>query len=117
MWFCPPEGTGSGAGGTKPPRGALRALMEARFDANRREIVRKFYREHFRTFDRQIVLVDVLRALDGGRHAFEDARAALTAILGSFDFGRPSWTRPGWLAPLLGSRIDRVLFAATKADH
>jgi uncharacterized protein len=108
LWFCPLEG----AEDMKPARGSLRALMESRYDAYRREIVRKFYREHFRTFDRQIVLVDLLRALDGGRHAFEDARAALTAILGSFDFGRPSW-----LAPLLGSRIDRVLFAATKADH
>src|SRR3546814_1459205 len=44
--------------------------------------------------------------------SFVDARAALTALLGSFRFGKA-----GWLAPLLGSRIDRVLFAATKADH
>jgi len=108
LWFCPlPVAPGS-----KPAPGTLRALMESRFDAYRRDIVQRFYRDHFRTFDRQVVLVDVLRALDGGRHAFEDARAALTAILGSFRFGKG-----GWLAPLLGSRIDRVLFAAPKADH
>ncbi|HET8727198.1 MAG TPA: YcjX family protein, partial [Alphaproteobacteria bacterium] len=108
LWFCPLDAPAD----TTPRPGSLRALMETRFEAYRREIVRRFYREHFRTFDRQVVLVDVLKALDGGRHAFEDARAALTAILGSFRFGKA-----GWLAPLLGSRIDRVLFAATKADH
>jgi predicted YcjX-like family ATPase len=91
--------------------------MEERFDAYRREIVRDFYRRHFRSFDRQVVLVDLLRALDAGRDAFEDARAALTAILRSFRFGKSGWSIPGWLVPLLGSRIDRVLFAATKADH
>jgi len=113
LWFCPLDVPVD----SKPRRGSLRALMETRFEAYRTEIVRSFYRRHFRTFDRQVVLVDVLRALDAGREAFEDARAALTAILASFRFGRAGWGVAGWLAPLLGARIDRVLFAATKADH
>lgn len=108
LWFCPLDGPPD----ARPEPGSLRALMAARYDAYRRDIVRRFYREHFRSFDRQVVLVDVLRALDAGRHAFDDARAALTAILGSFRFGKS-----GWLGPLLGARIDRALFAATKADH
>ena len=59
------------------------------------------------------MLVDVLRALLAGRDAFEDTRLALDAILDSFRYGHG-----GILSQLLfGSHIDRVLFAATKADH
>src|SRR5262249_53369768 len=62
--------------------------------------------------DRQIVLVDVLRALNAGEEAFTDQRLALEAILEAFRFGRRSPLRF-----LFGVRVDRVLFAATKADH
>jgi uncharacterized protein len=59
------------------------------------------------------VLVDVLRALLAGREAFEDTRLALDAILESFRYGHG-----GILSKLLlGPHIDKVLFAATKADH
>jgi uncharacterized protein len=75
--------------------------------------VEKFYQDHFRRYSRQIVLVDVLRALLAGADAFEDTRLALQAIFESFRYGRNSI-----LARLLGNGgIDRVLFAATKADH
>jgi predicted YcjX-like family ATPase len=108
LWFCPlPVGTAA------PRPGTLHALMESRFDAYKTQVVERFYRDYFGRFDRQVVLVDVLRALDTGRHAFEDARAALAAVLGSFRFGRSSL-----LARLIGgARIDKVLFLATKADH
>jgi predicted YcjX-like family ATPase len=87
--------------------------MRERYDAYREEVVKRFYRDHFRYFDRQAVLVDVLHALNTGRHAFEDARRALAAVLESFRFGRASW-----LASLFGgARIDKALFLATKADH
>jgi len=55
----------------------------------------------------------VLQALLAGRDAFNDTRLALDAILDSFRYGHG-----GILAKLLfGSHIDKVLFAATKADH
>src|SRR5262249_56264253 len=54
-----------------------------------------------------------VRALRAGRDAFEDTRLALDAILESFRYGHG-----GILAKLLfGAHIDKVLFAATKADH
>jgi hypothetical protein len=75
--------------------------------------VTRFYQDHFRHYSRQIVLVDVLRALLAGRDAFDDTRLALAAILDSFRYGHG-----GVLSKLLfGAHIDRVLFAATKADH
>ena len=91
----------------------LGALMAERFDVYKREAVARFYDEHFRHYRRQIVLVDVLRALLAGRDAFEDTRLALAATLDSFRYGHG-----GLIARLLnGPHIDKVLFAATKADH
>jgi predicted YcjX-like family ATPase len=87
--------------------------MEERYEQYKRNVVIRFYEDHFRRFSRQIVLVDVLRALLAGREAFDDTRLALEAILQSFRYGSGSI-----LSKLLwGSHIDKVLFAATKADH
>ncbi len=91
---------------------SLAALMEARFEAYKRTIVQPFFAQLARHVDRQIVLVDVLRALNAGEEAFADYRLALDTILAAFRFGRRSILRR-----LFGARIDRVLFAATKADH
>ncbi len=95
------------------PRGSLRREMERRFDSYKREIVRPFFRDHFARIDRQVVLVDVLGAIHAGPAALEDLRQSMTGILRAF---RPGTT--SWLASLLGAkRVQRILFAATKADH
>jgi uncharacterized protein len=110
LWFAPLE-VREGAGNFTPH--TLGALMAERFDVYKREAVARFYVEHFRHYARQIVLVDVLRALLAGRDAFDDTRLALEAILESFRYGHG-----GIISKLLfGSHIDKVLFAATKADH
>ena len=87
-------------------------MMEARFETYKRVIVQPFLEQLARDVDRQIVLVDVLRALNAGEEAFTDQRLALDIILAVFRFGRRNLLRL-----LFGARIDRVLFAATKADH
>jgi predicted YcjX-like family ATPase len=76
------------------------------------QVVRPFYRNHFRHFDRQIVLVDCLKTLNSGESCFNDMQLALTTLLHSFQYGRNSLFRR-----LFRPRINRVLFAATKADH
>jgi predicted YcjX-like family ATPase len=108
LQFCPTPL----AIGARVPSGSLAALMEARFEAYKRTIVQPFFTHLARNVDRQIVLVDVLRALNAGEEAFADHRLALDTILAAFRFGRRSLLRR-----LFGARIDRVLFAATKADH
>jgi uncharacterized protein len=108
LWFCPLP---LPAGGQVRPR-SLAALMAARFETYKRGLVQPFFSQLARGVDRQIVLVDVLRALNAGEEAFADQRLALDIILGAFRFGRRSLLRR-----LFGARIDRVLFAATKADH
>ncbi len=92
--------------------GSLKAMMARRYDAYRTHVVRPFFRDHFARLDRQIVLVDALTALNAGPGAVADLEAALGAVLSAFRTGRNSL-----LAQIFAPRIDRVLFAATKADH
>lgn len=100
------------AGDDSLPPGSLAAMMERRFEAYKNVVVRPFFRDHFARLDRQIVLVDTLAALNAGPAAVADLQAALTAILGCFRAGRRSF-----ISNLFRPRIDRILFAATKADH
>jgi hypothetical protein len=93
-------------------RRTLGAMMSRRFEAYKAEIVRPFFRDHFARLDRQIVLVDALAALNAGPAALRDLSRALRAILGAFDVGLNSWA-----SAVFARRIDKVLFAATKADH
>ncbi|KFI31247.1 hypothetical protein CDV50_00185 [Haematobacter massiliensis] len=97
----------------KDVRGSLWRECERRFDAYKREVVKPFFRDHFARIDRQVVLVDALGAIHSGPPAVEDLRQALADILGAF---RPGRNR--WLTSMLGGRrVERILFAATKADH
>lgn len=98
--------------GVEAPRDSLWALMESRYEAYKDVVVRPFFRTHFARLDRQVVLVDVLAALNGGRSSLIDLETALGEILACFRPGRSSL-----LASLINRRIDRILFAATKADH
>lgn len=92
--------------------GSLRAAMIEAFTRYREEIVRPFFARHFSGFDRQIVLVDLLTALNAGPAHFADLRRALERVMYSFRYGRN-----GLLARLFAPKIDRLLFAASKADH
>jgi predicted YcjX-like family ATPase len=97
----------------RTPRGSLWREFERRYEAYRREIVRPFFRDHFARIDRQVVLMDVLGAIHAGPRAVEDMRRAMAGILGAFRPGRNAW-----LTSLLGGRrVERILFAATRADH
>ncbi len=105
LQFCPlPPG--------EARAGTLRALAASRYESYRRDVVERFYREHFSRFDRQIVLLDLFASLNAGPQHFADTELALSTILESFRYGDASW-----LGRLFAPRIDRVLFAASKADH
>lgn len=76
------------------------------------KVVKGFYKDHFLRFDRQIVLVDCLQPLNSGPQAFNDMRLALTQLMQSFHYGQRTLFRR-----LFSPVIDKLLFAATKADH
>jgi predicted YcjX-like family ATPase len=94
------------------PDGSLWAMMVRRYEAYKDIVVRPFFRDHFARLDRQIVLVDALAAFNAGPAALHDLEAALAGILDCFRVGRSTI-----LSTLFRPRIDRILFAATKADH
>ena len=95
------------------PRRSLYREFERRFDSYKSRVVKPFFRDHFSRIDRQIVLVDALGAIHAGPRAMEDLRRTLAEILTAF--------RPGANAFLtnlfMGKRVEKILFAATKADH
>ncbi|MDF0599858.1 YcjX family protein [Psychromarinibacter sp. C21-152] len=94
-------------------RGSLWREMERRYEAYKARVVKPFFRDHFSRIDRQIVLVDALGAIHSGPPAMEDLRRAMADILGAFRPGRNAF-----LSRLfLGRRVEKILFAATKADH
>ncbi len=107
LTFAPlPQAQGAG-------RKSLWREFERRFDSYKRHVVRPFFRDHFARIDRQVVLVDVLGAIHAGPRAVEDLRHAMADILSAFRPGRNAF-----LSRLLnGRRVERILFAATKADH
>ncbi|WP_164744613.1 YcjX family protein [Nioella ostreopsis] len=94
------------------PRGSLRREMARRFEAYKAQVVKPFFRNHFARIDRQVVLVDALGAIHSGPQAVEDLRRAMAGILGAFRPGRNSF-----LSAIMGKRVEKILFAATKADH
>jgi uncharacterized protein len=91
--------------------GTLGALMKRRYDSYVTKVVRPFFFGHFARLDRQIVLVDTLTALNAGSAAVEDLRKAIADVMTCFRIGNNSV-----LTGLFGRKVDRVLFAATKAD-
>jgi uncharacterized protein len=107
LTFAPlPPGTGA------VPGRSLYAMLERRYEKYKDIVVRPFFRDHFARLDRQIVLVDTLRALNAGPAAVADLEAALTDILTCFRQGDTNA-----FLNLISRRIDKILFAASKADH
>ena len=107
LWFFPLEGTPD-----YPLHGTLADLLHRRFEAYKADMRARFFERHFARFNRQVLLVDVLGALHGGREVFHDTQAALALIAASLSYRGErglAWPR--------GGAIERVAFAATKADH
>ena len=98
--------------GASAPNNSLWAMMQRRYESYKSAFVQPFFRDHFSRLDRQIVLVDVLSAVNAGPEALHDLDEALASILACFRLGRKSL-----FSALFSPRIDRILFAAAKADR
>ena len=96
-----------------PRRASLWTQMERRFEGYKRQVVRPFFENHFARIDRQVVLLDVLEAVHRGPAALEEQRAAMAEVLAAFRPGANSFLS----GILRGKRVEKILFAATKADH
>ena len=102
----PPPQTGNYA------RGTLGGMLASRFESYKAHVVKPFFRDHFARLDRQIVLMDALSAVNAGADAMAALERTLAAVLACFKPGTNTW-----LSKILFRRIDRLLFAVTKADH
>ena len=87
-------------------------VCEQRYNRYVNELVDPFYNDFFKKVDRQLVLVDVVNTLNSGPEYVDDMRQALTNITDSFSFGQQSR-----LSQMINSKIDKVVFAATKIDQ
>jgi predicted YcjX-like family ATPase len=100
------------AAGKRARSGSLAAMLERRYEAYKTHVVKPFFRKHVARLDRQIVLIDAMQALNAGAGAIADLERALGEILACFRLGNG-----GFISDLFSRRIDRILVAATKADH
>lgn len=96
----------------KLKKGSNAQLLLERFEHYKQQVVRPFYQQHFKRFDRQIVLVDCLSALNNGYDSYHDLQKALHWILRSFEYGASNLIKR-----LFKPKIDKLIFAASKADH
>ncbi len=87
-------------------------VLQSRYKVYIDSQVKPFYQHNFSGIDRQIILVDLLGALNSGKACFDDMRRSLTSVLDSFQYGHNSL-----LAKLFKPRIDKVVFAASKIDQ
>lgn len=90
----------------------LLAVLRKHYQSYCNHVVKPFYKQHFSSLDRQVVLVDCLSALNAGYAAVQELQQALQLILKSFHYGPDSF-----ISRLFNPSISKVLFVASKADH
>jgi predicted YcjX-like family ATPase len=93
-------------------RGATNGGVLARRYEAYRKLVRRFYGEVFGRLRRQVVLVDLLTALQRGQESFADLALATRTVVEAFEELRHPLAR---VLPV--GRLDRLSLVATKADH
>ena len=84
------------------------AELERRFERYKSQRVRPFFKQFIQPVDRQIVLVDVLSVLRGDAARLSEMINALEMVSQSFEYRAKK---------LFGSRVKKVVFAATKVDQ
>lgn len=91
---------------------AWREPLEQKYRYYQEHVIKPFYKDYFQDFNRQVVLVDLLSALQAGDNALAELKLALNELMKSFDYGHNSL-----LKRLLAPKIDKVALVAAKADH
>ena len=91
---------------------SLYGVMKKRYDSYKKEIVENFYETMFSKLDRQVILIDCFAALKGGREAFVNVNDTFETLLKNFSYGENNL-----LQRIFSPKIDKVIFAATKADQ
>lgn len=85
---------------------------EQRYNRYVKEVVKDIQLEHFKGFERQVVLVDVIEALQNGYDCYSDMKDGLKNMLALYEHKNKNFLLQ-WFSP----SIKQVLFCATKADQ
>lgn len=94
------------------PSNSVFHTLKKRYEQYKSRIVKPFYEDYFSQFDRQVILADCLTPLNHSQAAFLEMKIGLQQLFKHFHYGNRSL-----FARLFSSKIDRLLFAASKADH
>lgn len=89
----------------------LYQAFQTRYQSYLKDIVTKIQLEHFRGFDKQIVLIDVIEALQNGYKCYKDMKTGLENMLSIY-----SHKNKNFISQLFQPSINNVTFVATKAD-
>lgn len=87
-------------------------VMEKRYASYLLGIVKPFYSDFFKRVDRQVILIDSLKALSGGKENFEDMMVAFSRIIDSYKVG----TR-NFINKLISPKVERIVFLSSKPDR
>ena len=85
--------------------------MKKRFSNYLTEIVKPFYHDFFKSVDRQVILIDTLKALGGGKNNFEDMMIAFSRVIDSYKVGLN-----GFIDRLVSPKVERIIFLSSKPD-
>lgn len=89
----------------------LHSVFKERYTRYIKEIVKEIQLEHFKGFDKQIVLIDIIEALQNGPKCYEDMKLGLKNMLSLYDHRDKNF-----ISQFFSSSINNVTFVATKAD-
>ncbi len=89
----------------------LHDIYKKRYTDYLKEIVTNIQLEHFKGFDKQIVLIDVIESLQNGSQCYEDMKAGLKQMLSLYNHKDKNF-----ISQFFSPSINDVTFVATKAD-
>lgn len=87
-------------------------VMLSRYLMYVNQIVKPFSDDFFNKVDRKVVLIDVIKALSGGKDDFDDMLLALSRIMDSHSYGMNSFFKK-----LSSPDVERIVFLASKPDR
>jgi len=91
---------------------SLFKIFEKRYNRYVNDVVKEIQLKHFKGFQRQVVLVDIVEALQNGYDCYIDMKIGLKRMLYLYKHKNKNFFAQ-WLSP----SIKKVLFVATKADQ
>lgn len=96
----------------KADKNCIYKVMQRRFNDYVSGTVKPFYNHFFTNVDRQVVLIDSLKALSSGKDNFEDMLVAFRQILDSYKIGSGNF-----INQLVSPKVERIMFLSSKPDR